>query len=332
MPSFAQAFAVALAGCSCRVESGPATMPCAPISASHSRPSSSALALLITTTAQAPSEICEEVPAVMVPSLAKAGRSPPRLSAVVEGVLLLTGELVGRGVARLGQPAHGLLGGLVEQRIVGHRVDQRGVAVLEALTRLRQQVRSVGHRLHAARDDDVGLAGADHLVGGGDGVEARQAHLVDGDGGDRGRQPTGEAGGAGGVLAGAGEDDLAHDQVVDLLAGDARLLQRALDGDPAEVGGREALEPAEQAADRGARPGDDDGSGHGVLLQCWVGRRGTRAAGAGPGPGQATHESPPRRGASVLPVVRHMSQPGRVRCGCNVTSTRRSPSTATPSG
>ena len=34
------------------VESGPATMPCAPISASHVRPSSSALALLITTTAR----------------------------------------------------------------------------------------------------------------------------------------------------------------------------------------------------------------------------------------------------------------------------------------
>ena len=39
----------------------------------------------ITTTAAAPSEICEALPAVMVPSLAKAGRSLPRLSAVVSG-------------------------------------------------------------------------------------------------------------------------------------------------------------------------------------------------------------------------------------------------------
>ena len=46
-------------------------------------PSSSALALLITTTAQAPSEICEDDAAVMVPSLAKAARRPDRLSAVV---------------------------------------------------------------------------------------------------------------------------------------------------------------------------------------------------------------------------------------------------------
>ena len=48
-------------------------MPWAPISASHVRPSSSAFALLITTTAQAPSEICEAEPAVMVPSLRNAG-------------------------------------------------------------------------------------------------------------------------------------------------------------------------------------------------------------------------------------------------------------------
>ena len=65
------------------VESGPATMPCAPISASHSRPSSSAFALLITTTAAAPSEICEAEPAVIVPSLLNAGRSLPSDSAVV---------------------------------------------------------------------------------------------------------------------------------------------------------------------------------------------------------------------------------------------------------
>ena len=51
-------------------------MPCAPISASHVRPSSSAFALLITTTAQAPSEICEAEPAVIVPSLQNAGRRP----------------------------------------------------------------------------------------------------------------------------------------------------------------------------------------------------------------------------------------------------------------
>jgi hypothetical protein len=71
-----------------------------------------------------------------------------------------------------------------EQAVVGHRVEHRDVAVLEALARLRQQVRGVGHRLHAAGDDDVELAGADELVGQRDRVDARQADLVDGQGGD----------------------------------------------------------------------------------------------------------------------------------------------------
>ena len=71
--------------------------------------------------------------------------------------------------------------------------------------------------------------------------------------------PPATAGGAGGVLPGAGQDDLAHDHVVDLVGGDAGLLEGALDGDPAEVGGGEVLQPAEEAADRGAGSGDDDG-------------------------------------------------------------------------
>ena len=53
----AMAFLMALAGCDCRAESGPATLPCAPISHSQVRPSSWAFALFITTTAQPPSEI-----------------------------------------------------------------------------------------------------------------------------------------------------------------------------------------------------------------------------------------------------------------------------------
>ena len=89
-----------------------------------------------------------------------------------------------------------------------------------------------------------------------------QADLVDRDRGDVHRDAALDRGLAGGDLPGAGLDDLAHDHVVDLVAGDAGLLQRALDGDAAEVGGGLVLETAEQAADRGARTRDDDGSGH----------------------------------------------------------------------
>ena len=48
-------------------------------------PSSFALAADMTTTAAPPSEICEALPAVMVPSLVKAGFSAPSDSAVVPG-------------------------------------------------------------------------------------------------------------------------------------------------------------------------------------------------------------------------------------------------------
>ena len=63
--------------------SGPATTPCAPISASTGAPAAAAASADITTTAQAPSEICEAEPAVIVPSAANAGRSLASASAVV---------------------------------------------------------------------------------------------------------------------------------------------------------------------------------------------------------------------------------------------------------
>ena len=65
--------------------SGPATTPCAPISARIGAPSSSALARHMTTTAAAPSEIWLAEPAVMVPSGANAGRSLASACAVVPG-------------------------------------------------------------------------------------------------------------------------------------------------------------------------------------------------------------------------------------------------------
>ena len=83
MPAFLQTARIALTGCICSVESGPATVALGPISASHSIPFASATALSITTTAAAPSEIGEAVPAVMVPSGRKLGRSLASDSRVV---------------------------------------------------------------------------------------------------------------------------------------------------------------------------------------------------------------------------------------------------------
>jgi hypothetical protein len=54
-------------------------------SASGVAPSSSAFDLLITITAAAPSEICDALPAVIVPSFENAGRRAPSDSVVVPG-------------------------------------------------------------------------------------------------------------------------------------------------------------------------------------------------------------------------------------------------------
>ena len=60
-------------------------MPKLTSSARGARPSCSALAADVTTTAAAPSEICDALPAVMVPSFANAGRRLPSDSLVVPG-------------------------------------------------------------------------------------------------------------------------------------------------------------------------------------------------------------------------------------------------------
>ena len=72
--------------------------------------------------------------------------------------------------------------------------------------------------------------------------------------------PAGDRAPAGRVLAGAGQDDLAHDHVVDLVRRDTPAFSRApLMATPPRSAALRVLEPAEQAADRGAGPGDDDG-------------------------------------------------------------------------
>jgi hypothetical protein len=90
-------------------------------------------------------------------------------------------------------------------------------------------------------------------------------------------------------MTGTGLDDLAHDHVVGLVAGDAGALQRGLDRDAAEVGGREVLERAEQPPHGGAGAADDDRAGHEASsagppsLAAEFSRAGRRGVGLGPG-------------------------------------------------
>ena len=74
-PALPRAFLIAFDGWKCRPLSGPATVPNAPTSARTVAPSSSAFLRLVTIRAAAPSEICDEEPAVIVPSAPKAAGS-----------------------------------------------------------------------------------------------------------------------------------------------------------------------------------------------------------------------------------------------------------------
>ncbi len=137
------------------------------------------------------------------------------------------------------------------------RVTQLGVAVAETAAGPVGEVRRVGHRLHAAGHDDVGVAHRHHLMREVDRVEARQADLVDVDRRDVHR----DAGLAGSLasryLTGAGHQHLAHDHVIDVLGSDAGPREGLGDRDAAEIGSRERCERTAHLADRGTSAGDD---------------------------------------------------------------------------
>jgi hypothetical protein len=127
-------------------------------------------------------------------------------------------------------------------------------------------VRGIGHGLHAASDDDLELTGTDQLICQGDGVESRQAYLVDG----QSRHVHPDSGFSGGLtrsdLPGASLQHVTHNHVVDLLRTHAGLVERAFDGDAAEVRGRETFQRAQQPPHRGASSRNDHISSHADLL------------------------------------------------------------------
>ena len=89
-------------------------------------------------------------------------------------------------------------------------------------------MRRLGHALLAAGDHDRGVAGRDLLRRQRHGAQARAAELVDAEGGALHRDAGIDRRLAGRVLAGAGGQHLAHDDLVHLL----RLHPGALHAPP----------------------------------------------------------------------------------------------------
>ena len=108
--------------------------------------------------------------------------------------------------------------------------------------------------------------------------QARAAKLVDA----VGRRFHGDAGVDGGltgrVLAGAGRQNLAHDDFVDVFRRDTGAFQRGADGDFAQVVGGDGAESAVEGADGGAGgAGDNDFSHSDLSSKKHIPRVGRRA-------------------------------------------------------
>src|SRR3546814_8401722 len=105
--------------------------------------------------------------------------------------------------------------------IVGGVVADAGAGAV-----LLHEIGGVGHRLHAARDDDVGAAGGEAVGGHHRRLHAGAAHLVDRHRLGRFGEAGAERGLAGGGLAETGGEDTAHVAAVDIVGGNASALDR----------------------------------------------------------------------------------------------------------
>ena len=120
---------------------------------------------------------------------------------------------------------------LVPQTIVDHGVDQLAMAQTHAAARFGQQVRCVGHGLHAARKDAIRVACANGLRGQHDGLQTRTANLVDGHGANGCGNSRAQRNLASRVLTQArcknvAKDDLLDCRGVNARAGDSLLCSK----------------------------------------------------------------------------------------------------------
>ena len=174
----------------------------------------------------------------------EAARLPRRLGLVLrsnrELVLLVSADLPLARVV-LGGRAHVIAVEGIPQAVLDHRVDHLGVAHLHTVAQVHD-VRRLAHALLAAGDDDRRRAFLDLLGAERDRAQARAAELVHAPGGrvDRDAGRNGRL--AGRVLAGAGREDLAHDDFGHVAGRDAGTIERAFDRRLAEFMRRQACQ------------------------------------------------------------------------------------------
>ena len=150
------------------------------------------------------------------------------------GVHLFTGQavLVGRV---LGKGAHQAAGACVFQTIKEHVVLDLAMTHAQTAAGLLNNVRRVGHALHAAGNHDAVAAGLERVVGLHHGFHAGAAQLVDSRAASRRWQACVQARLAGRALLQAGGQDAAHNDLVDVSGGYAGTGNRFTDADGAQI-------------------------------------------------------------------------------------------------
>ena len=167
----------------------------------------------------------------------------------------------------VGLVVHDALRPRIAQAVVQDGVDEVLIAKAVAGAGAKRHVRRARHRLHATRQDALGLVEADQIISERDGAHARGADLVDGL-----RAALDRNAHAGRDLPRhrvhlAGLDDRADERVVNIGGRDARALNRSLRSGDAEIDGTRAGEIATKATEGGASSTDEDGTSHAKSLR-----------------------------------------------------------------
>ena len=173
--------------------------------------------------------------------------------------------------AILGEGAHQppLVVGVL-QAIEKHMIYRLGVPQPHAGARLRQQIGSIAHALHATRHHHLIGSRQQQIVRQHGRLHPRSAHLADCGAAGGERQSGTQTGLARRCLPKPGRQHVAHQHLLHVFRGDAGGCHRRFDRDRAQfrcgLRSQCALEPAH----RGAHGADDDDWIVHVLLQLWL--------------------------------------------------------------
>ena len=164
---------------------------------------------------------------------------------------------------KFGGDAHVKIVIYVPQTVAHHRIHDFRISVPVTGACARQQVRTIRHRFHAARDHDFGFAEHYPLRREAHGLQSRAANFVDRHRRDAHVESRAQARLPRGILSEARLHHVAHDDFVHGLRLDARAAHGFGDGFRAKLRGRKRRKPSLKFSDGRTDCAEDYGLFHG---------------------------------------------------------------------